>query len=85
MHDILSKNPEVTPLSIASSTRSFEVLNNEEENEENVTSTNILKNRPIRRRKSQTPSWIAELTEQREKHHQKNYEQRERLLALLEK
>lgn len=98
---MLRKNPEITPLSIASSPRKFIVnastsksinietnlsneYNEENEEDENSTSTNILKNRSIRKRKSKTPIWIAELIEQREKHHRENY-QRERFLSLLEK
>ncbi|TGZ53355.1 Uncharacterized protein DBV15_12428, partial [Temnothorax longispinosus] len=96
--DMLRKNPEITPLSVASSTRGFRVNVNtsksidlsteyteeNEENEENLEAANILKNRPIRRRKPKKPTWIAELVEQKAKHHQENYDQRERFLSLLE-
>ncbi|XP_036150753.1 uncharacterized protein LOC114254062 [Monomorium pharaonis] len=96
--DILRKNPEITPLSIAFSTRGFRVNVNtsknmnlsteheeNEENEENLEATNILKNRPIKRRIPKKPTWITELLEQKEKHHRENYNQRKRFLSLLEK
>ncbi|KYN17831.1 hypothetical protein ALC57_09869 [Trachymyrmex cornetzi] len=96
INDMLGKNPVVAPLSIASNIRGFTInenvlhLSDEEqcENEQNVlniTSTNVLKNRQTRKRKSKTSAWMEELIEQRERHHQENYNQRERLLSLLEK
>lgn len=108
IHDMLRKNPEIMPLSIASNIRGFEINVNafntsesintntnwnnnnkhaeEKENELNIEATDIvLKNRPKKSRKRKTSTWIADLTEQKERHHHENYEQRERFLSLLEK
>lgn len=96
INDILGKNPTMKPLSIASNIRGFTInqdVNNSsdeecegnEENISNVTSSNVINNRQIRKRKSRTSVWMAELMEQRERHHQDNYTQRERVLSLLQK
>lgn len=93
INDILGKNPAIVPLSTASNIRGFMINQNvlhssdeehceNEENELNVVSTNVLKNRQIRKRKSKAS--MEKLIEQRERHHQQNYNQRERLLSLLE-
>jgi len=96
INDMLEKNPTIAPLSIASNIRGFTINQNvssssdeehceNQQNELNVTSPNALKNRQIRKRKSKTSVWMEELIQQREKHHQENYTQRERLLSFLEK
>jgi len=97
INDMLGKNPAIVPLSTASNIRGFTInvqnqnvlhLSDEEhcENEQNdlnIVSTNVLKNRQIRKRKSKTS--MEDLIEQRERHHRENYTQRERLLSLFEK
>ncbi|EZA48132.1 hypothetical protein DMN91_004054 [Ooceraea biroi] len=108
INDVLRKQPEIAPLSIASGTRGFKVnyvaLNasrninetqfiDDVENEENlqlqatnlVESTNRVLNRVVRKRKNETPIWTRALMEQKQRHHEQNYAQRERLLSLLEK
>ncbi|KYN07864.1 PREDICTED: uncharacterized protein LOC108778299 [Cyphomyrmex costatus] len=96
INDMLGKNPAIVPLSIASNIRGFEINQNispssdeehyeNEQNKLNIASTNVLKNRRIRKRKSKTSVWMEELIEQRERHHRENYTQRERLLSLLAK
>lgn len=96
MDTMLRRNPEMEPLSTASNVHGFRInqnilntCDNEDidENEEgvNIESTNVLRNRPIRSRKSKTPVWMEELKAQKERHHRENYNQRERFLTLLEK
>lgn len=95
MNDMLCTKPEIAPLSIASSSRGFQInttshtstrINNVEGNEENlVESNNVQQSRITRKRKRQTPAWIENIIEQRQQHHENNYAQRERFLALLEK
>lgn len=107
--EMLNKQPEISPLSIASCTRGFQLnqalLNasqsnaetqctNDIENQENllefeatnfVTSTNRVHDQLVRKRKNQTPIWTQALLAQKQRHHDENYAQRERLLSLLEK
>lgn len=96
MDEILKKNPEITPLSLASNTDGFRIYVNtdEEENEENLDEVYLNMNdngnthRPTntrRSRKEHEPYWAKELRQQRERHHKENLQQKERFLSLLEK
>lgn len=103
INEMLSKKPEIEPLSLASNSRGFQLNrvasntfesinietnfnNNNKENEENVhIESSFEQNRITRKRKSQTPAWVERLIEQRQKHYENNYAQRERFLLLLEK
>lgn len=104
INEMLMNKPEIAPLSIASSSRGFQLnqsdsnsnkemgetssSTNGEENENvemHIESTTSAQNRTIRKRKSQTPTWVEDLIAQRQGHHERNYAQRERLLLLLEK
>lgn len=96
MDNMLRRNPEIEPLSTASNTHGFRInenipntCNNEdisdEENHAHVEPRNIIKNRPIRSRKSKRLTWLEDLKAQKERHHEENYNQRERFLAMLEK
>lgn len=92
INEMLIKRPEIEPLSIASSSRGFQLNriavkmsenNNDENDEENVSeSSNFTKSRRASKRKSQIPVWVEVLSAQRESHHKSNYAQRERFLSL---
>ncbi|XP_077256549.1 uncharacterized protein LOC143894264 [Temnothorax americanus] len=91
--EFLNTRPEVSPLSIASSSQGFRMrspltdnMQCNDENDSAVPNTSYGVTRNVRRREKHTGSTLTEkLYKQREAHHKKNLEMQERFLTLLEK
>lgn len=92
--DFITSKPEVTPVSIASSTHGFRIRQSsspEEEIEESTNENNSAAantsniERNIRKRRKSEPTWIKVLCEQREAHHEENIQMQKKFLTLFEK
>lgn len=86
MENIIGKKPEVNPFAIYDSSEGLKVLDNIPQSKSvNSTTSPTINRPPKKRKKEETPEWIATLVNQIEERRKERAEERKKLYSVLDK